>query len=65
MATWIVGGVLLVIVGAVIWKMIKDKKSGNSACSCGGDCGNARAATDFLKLVRQKRASRKLREARF
>ena len=39
MATWIVGGVLLVIVGAVIWKMIKDKKSGNSACSCGGDCG--------------------------
>ena len=24
MATWIVGGVLLVIVGAIIWKMIKD-----------------------------------------
>ena len=29
MATWIVGGVLLVIVGAVIWKMIKDKNFGN------------------------------------
>ena len=40
MATWIVGGVLLVIVGAIIWKMVKDKKSGNSACSCGGDCGS-------------------------
>jgi hypothetical protein len=42
MATWIVGGVLLVIVGAIIWKMIKDKKSGNSACSCGGDCGKCK-----------------------
>lgn len=42
MATWIVGGVLLVIVGAIIWKMIKDKKSGNAACSCGGDCGKCK-----------------------
>lgn len=42
MATWIVGGVLLVIVGAIIWKMVTDKKSGNSACSCGGDCGKCK-----------------------
>lgn len=42
MATWIVGGVLLVIVGAIVWKMVKDKKSGNSACSCGGDCGKCK-----------------------
>ena len=26
----------------VIWKMIKDKKSGNSACSCSGDCGKCK-----------------------
>ena len=57
MATWIVGGVLLVIVGAVktgtfirrhkaaqkqIDKQKADKKSGNSACSCGGDCGKCK-----------------------
>ena len=38
MATWIVSGVLLLIVGAIVVKMIKDKKSGKSGCSCGGDC---------------------------
>ena len=32
MATWIVGGVLLVIVGAIIWKMVKDKKSKCKGC---------------------------------
>jgi len=39
MATWIVGGVLLLIVGAVIVKMIKDKKAGKGGCSCGCNCG--------------------------
>ena len=38
METIIVGGILTAIVAAVIWKMIKDKKSGKSGCSCGGDC---------------------------
>ncbi len=38
MATWIVGGVLALLVGAVIWKMVRDKRSGKSSCSCGGDC---------------------------
>jgi len=37
MATWIVGGVLLLIVGAIIAKMIKDKKSGKGGCC--GNCG--------------------------
>ncbi len=36
MATWIVGGVLALLVGAVIRKMIRDRRSGKSAC--GGDC---------------------------
>lgn len=38
MATWIVGGVLALIVAAVIVKMIRDKKAGKGGCSCGGDC---------------------------
>lgn len=38
MATWIVGGVLLLIVGAIVWKMVKDKKAGKGSCSCGCDC---------------------------
>ena len=31
----IVGGVLLVIVAAIVIKMIRDKKAGKSACGCG------------------------------
>ena len=40
MGTVIVGGVLAVIVGLLIWKMIKAKKAGKS--SCGGDCAHCR-----------------------
>ena len=28
MATWIVGGVVVLIVGAIVWKMIRDKRNG-------------------------------------
>ena len=38
MANWLIGGALFLIVGAVIWKMIKDKKSGKGGCS--GDCSH-------------------------
>ncbi len=40
MATIIVGGILLAIVGLIIWKMIRDKKNGKS--SCGGDCAHCK-----------------------
>ncbi|MDD3335922.1 MAG: FeoB-associated Cys-rich membrane protein [Eubacteriales bacterium] len=40
MATWIVGGVLVLIVGAIVWKMVKDRRQGKTACSCGGDCAH-------------------------
>ncbi|MBO4421188.1 MAG: FeoB-associated Cys-rich membrane protein, partial [Lachnospiraceae bacterium] len=33
-----VSAVLILIVGLVIAKMIKDKKSGKGSCSCGGSC---------------------------
>ena len=38
MATWIVGGVLLLIVGGIVWKMIRDKRAGKDGC--GGDCSH-------------------------
>ena len=41
MGTIIVGYVLAVIVGAIIVKMVRDKKSGKSACGCG--CGGCTA----------------------
>ena len=44
MATWIVGGVLLLIVGAIIGKMVKDRKQGKGGCACGGDCAHCHAA---------------------
>jgi len=37
MATYVVGGILALVVIAVIRKMIHDKKSGNSGCGCGCD----------------------------
>lgn len=40
MATWIVGGILVVIVGLIVWKMLRDKKNGKS--SCGGDCAHCK-----------------------
>lgn len=40
MATWIVGAVVALIVGAACWKMISDKRKGKS--SCGGDCSRCK-----------------------
>jgi len=44
MATVIVSLVLLLIVGLVIWKLIRDKRSGKGGCACGGDCSSCRGA---------------------
>ncbi len=38
MGTFIVGAVLLVIVGLIVKSMVRDKKNGKSI-QCGGDCG--------------------------
>jgi hypothetical protein len=40
MGTVVVAGVLVLIVGLIIGKMIKDKKAGKH--NCGGDCGSCR-----------------------
>ncbi len=48
MATIIVGGVVLLIVGGIAWKMISDRRHGKHSCSgncqsCHMSCGtNAR-----------------------
>ena len=42
MATWIVGGIVALIVGAVIAQMIKDKRRGKRVVTCGGDCSKCR-----------------------
>ncbi len=34
MATWIVGGVLLLIVAAIVWKLLKDKGARKGGCGC-------------------------------
>ncbi|MDO5324284.1 MAG: FeoB-associated Cys-rich membrane protein [Clostridia bacterium] len=44
MATWIIGGALIVIVGAVIWKMVSDKRKGKHSCSCGCGCESCHGA---------------------
>ena len=44
MASWIIGGVLIVIVGAVVWKMVSDKRKGKHSCSCGCSCESCHGA---------------------
>ncbi|MEG0271500.1 MAG: FeoB-associated Cys-rich membrane protein [Clostridia bacterium] len=43
MATWIVGGLLMLLLGGIVWKMVLDQRRGRSACSCGGDCSRCHA----------------------
>ncbi|MEG2436506.1 MAG: FeoB-associated Cys-rich membrane protein [Ruthenibacterium sp.] len=43
MATWMIGGLLLLMVGGIVWKMVLDKRRGKSACSCSGDCSRCHA----------------------
>lgn len=38
MATWLIGGALFLIVGAVTWKMVKDRRAGKGGCC--GDCSH-------------------------
>ena len=44
MATWIIGGALIVIIGAVVWKMISDRRKGKHSCSCGCGCESCHGA---------------------
>lgn len=59
MLTWIAenGGTILVcvilaaIVGAIVWKMVRDRKAGKSSCCgnckhCAGGCNACKAHTD-------------------
>ena len=39
MGTYIVGGILLIVVALIVRKLIKDKKSGKH-CQCDGNCGS-------------------------
>ncbi len=44
MATWLIGGGLAVVVGLIVAKMIRDKRSGKGHCGggCGGGCPGCR-----------------------
>jgi len=42
MATWIVGGIVLLVVGFILWKMGRDRRNGKSAC--GGNCSHCTGA---------------------
>ena len=51
MATAIVALVLLLVVGAIVYGMVKDKKKGKH--TCGGDCGRCRGEKPPAILVRR------------
>ena len=39
-ATIIISLVLLAVVCLIVWKLVKDKRSGKGGCSCGGNCAS-------------------------
>jgi len=42
MASYIIGGVILAIVVAIVVKLVHDKRKGKSSCGCGCEgCGSA------------------------
>jgi len=41
MVNWIVGGVVVIIVGAIVGMMIRDRR--NNKSGCGGDCAHCRS----------------------
>ena len=43
LASVIVALVVLAVMGLIVWKLAKDKKSGKGGCSCGRDCGSCGA----------------------
>ena len=42
MATWIVGGILMLAVAGIVTRMVRDHRAGKGVCSCGGDCTKCR-----------------------
>ncbi len=48
-ATIVVSAILLLIVGLIIAKMVKDKKAGKSSCHCGCGCEGC-ALSDKCKV---------------
>ena len=42
MGTFIVSLVLIIVIGAIVGKMISNKKRGKLSCSCGGNCCECR-----------------------
>ena len=54
--TFAVLAVLIIIVGLIVYKMIKDKKSGKSSCSCGGSCSGCGMAGSCHKPAKTEAA---------
>ena len=44
MATWLVGCALAVLIGAIVCRMIINRKNRKGTCACGGDCAHCGAA---------------------
>ena len=49
MATWIVCGALALLVALLVRRMIRDRRAGRGACSCGGDCSACGACAHHHK----------------
>lgn len=38
MATWIAGGAVALLVGAIVWKIVRDRRAHKGGCGC--NCAN-------------------------
>lgn len=49
LATWIVAAVLVLVLGAIVVRLVRNRKAGKSSCGCSGcsGCGGACHCQDF------------------
>ena len=59
LASVIVALVVLAVMGLIVWKLAKDKKSGKGGCSCGGECSSCGACHTACGGIARREAVRK------
>ena len=48
LSTILVAAILILVVGLILWSMIRRKKQGkNLSCSCGSDCSSCHASCPY------------------
>lgn len=54
MGTIVITLLLILIVGAIVFSMIRNKRKGKSSCSCGGSCAHCNMCAACRQMKQSK-----------